>query len=77
MRNPSNLLNWPAQIVRACLVLSVLGTLMSTDALLAEKLPSAESVLDEALQLMVPLAKVGDEYVLVEIAMRQAKIRSC
>jgi len=74
MCNPSE---WLERIIGTCFVVSVLGALISTDTLRAETLPSAESVLDEALQLVVPLKKPGDESGLVEIAMRQVQVRSC
>lgn len=67
----------PAKIFGACLIVSVLGALMTTEVLLAEELPSVESILDEAIELVAPSAKVGDAGSLLEIAIRQAKVRSC
>jgi tetratricopeptide (TPR) repeat protein len=43
----------------------------------SETVPSAESILNEAIELVAPSAKAGDEYTLREIAIRQAKVRSC
>jgi tetratricopeptide (TPR) repeat protein len=40
-------------------------------------LPSVESILNEAIELVAPSAKVGDADRPFEIAMRQAKVRSC
>ena len=77
MRNPSRLLNWLVKVIGACLVVSVLGALMSTDVLLAETLPSVESILDEAIESAVPSAVASDADSLLEIAIRQAKVRSC
>ena len=59
------------------MVVSALGALMTVDVLRAETLPSAASTLDEAIDLVAPLGKIGDAESLLEIAMRQTKIRSC
>jgi tetratricopeptide (TPR) repeat protein len=50
---------------------------MTIDVLRAEMLPSVESILDEAIELVAPSAKVGDTNSLFEVAVRQAKVRSC
>ena len=56
-----------------CAVLSTMPVAISA----AETVPSAQSVLDEALQVVMPVAKKGDEYQLIEITMRQVKLQSC
>jgi tetratricopeptide (TPR) repeat protein len=50
---------------------------MPVDSPAAERGPSAQSVLDEAFQVIMPAPKTGDEYALVKIAVRQAKLQSC
>lgn len=50
---------------------------MPVDSSVAERGPSAQSVLDEAFQVIMPVPKNGDEYTLVKIAVRQAKLQSC
>ncbi|MGQ0810441.1 MAG: hypothetical protein ACT4OO_04365 [Nitrospiraceae bacterium] len=74
MRNPSRPLDRLAKLIGACLVLSAL---MPTDALRASTVPPVESILNEAIELVAPSAKAGDEDALVDIAIRQAKVRSC
>ena len=77
MHNPFCLLDWLMRIRGACLVVSVLGALMTNDVVRAEMLPSVESILDEAIELVGPSAKVDDVDSLLAVAIRQAKVRSC
>ena len=77
MHNPFCLLDWLMRIRGACLVVSVLGALMTNDVVRAEMLPSVESILDETIELVGPSAKVDDVDSLLAVAIRQAKVRSC
>lgn len=77
MCNSSRSLDWLMKKFGACLIVGVLGAFMSTEMVFAEKVPPVESILDEVLELVASLTKVGDEDRLVEIAIRQAKVRSC
>lgn len=77
MHNPFRLLDWLVRRIGTCLVVCGLAALMTIDVLRAEMLPSVESILDEAIELVAPAAKVGDTNSLLEVAVRQAKVRSC
>jgi len=77
MSNSFHHLDLLAKIFGVCLIVSVLGALMTTEVLLAEELPSVESILDEAIELVVSSAKAGYGYGLLDVAERQARVRSC
>lgn len=77
MHNPFRLLDWLVRRIGTGLVVSALGAVMSAEVLSAETLPSVESILEETLRLVAPPQKVGDEYTLLEIAIRQARVGSC
>ena len=77
MRNPIQLLKPFANLFTMGLLLCVPLTLTSTKAASAETLPSVESILDEAIELVGPSAKVDNVDSLLAVAIRQAKVRSC
>jgi tetratricopeptide (TPR) repeat protein len=77
MRNPIHLLKPFANLFTIGLLLCVPVALTSTKATGAETPPSVESILDEAIDLVGPSAKVDNVDSLLAVAIRQAKVRSC
>jgi tetratricopeptide (TPR) repeat protein len=74
---PISLLKPFVKIFAMCLLVCGLEALASTEEASAETLPSVESILDEAIELVRPSAKVDNEDSLLAVAVRQAKVRSC
>ncbi len=77
MRYPIHLLKPFANLFTIGSLLCVPVALTSTKAASAETPPSIESIVDEAIELVASSAKADDGHSLLDVAERQARVRSC
>lgn len=60
----SNSFHHPVLLVKlfgVCLIVGTFGSFMPTEESLTEALPSVEAILDEAIELVAPSARVGGD----------------